>query len=56
MESIGLVKKLTGRTSLVVQCFQGRGLEFNPWSGKEDPTCCVVQPKKEKEELTGSLP
>ena len=26
--------------------FQRRGPEFSPWSESEDPTCCLVWPKK----------
>ena len=27
---------------------QGRGHGFDPQSGNQDPTCCMVQPKKRK--------
>ena len=28
--------------------FQCRGHGFNPWSGNQDPICCMVWPKKKK--------
>ena len=45
------LKTLVPGTSQVVQrlrlCFHCRRHRFNPWSGKWDPTCCVVQPNKQ---------
>ena len=29
--------------------FQWRGHGFDPWSRKEHPTCCMTQPKDERE-------
>ena len=45
------LKTLVPGTSLAVQrlklCFHCRRNRFNPWSGKWDPTHCVVRPKKQ---------